>query len=49
MNQSIIFIFSLSPFTLLVFCTAQKDLSSLKSLAVYADNLASKVGRLNFQ
>lgn len=30
-----------------VFSAAQKDLSSPKSLAVRADNLTSKVGRLN--
>lgn len=32
-----------------VFSAAQKDLSSPKSLAVHADNLTSKVGRLKFQ
>jgi hypothetical protein len=31
-----------------MFLAAQKDLSSPKSLAVRADNLTSKVGRLNF-
>jgi hypothetical protein len=30
-----------------MFSAAQKDLSSQKSLAVRADNLASKVGRLS--
>jgi hypothetical protein len=31
-----------------VFSAAQKDLSSPKSLAVHADNLTSKVGKLIF-